>query len=93
MSDEATRSARTETPTKQRWTRERVEDSWTLGPDEVVMLAGKRGPTRLGFAVMLRFFASEGRFPEPTEEPGREAVAHVARQVGPVLGSVSYAAN
>ena len=50
------------------------------------MLAGKRGATRLGFAVVLRFFASEGRFPEPAEEIDGEAVSHVARQVGVPAG-------
>ena len=62
--------------------REELEEAWTLGPDELVMLAGKRGPTRLGFAVMLRFFAREGRFPEPAEEIDADAIAHVALQVG-----------
>ncbi len=67
---------------KRRWTHEALEEAWTLGPDELIMLAGKRGPTRLGFAVVLRFFAGEGRFPEPGEELDGEAVSHVARQVG-----------
>ena len=57
--------------------REDLEKAWTLGPDELSMLAGKRGATRLGFAVVLRFFAREGRFPGPTEEIDGEAVSHV----------------
>ena len=62
---------------------ERLEEAWTLGPDEHALLSGKRdGPTRLGFAVALRFLASEGRFPDPDEELPEEAVARVAAQVG-----------
>ena len=62
-------------------TREEIEEAWTLGPDELALLSGKReGPTRLGFSVVLRFFARRGRFPVP-EEIDAEAVECVARQV------------
>jgi len=67
---------------EQRRPGEELEESWTLGPDELAMLAGKRGATRLGFAIVLRFFARKGRFPEPAEELDGEAVAYVARQAG-----------
>lgn len=57
-----------------------IEEARTLDPDEHALLSGKRGASRLAFAVLVRFFTGEGRFPEPTEEI--DAVAHVARQVG-----------
>ena len=79
MSNEATRFARTVRPTSPRRTREEVEESWTLGPDELGMLAGKQGRTRLGFAVLVRFFASEGSFLEPAEDIDAHAVAWCAR--------------
>lgn len=60
---------------------EELGEAWTLGPDEHALLAGKRGATRLGFAVSLRFFAKEGRFPRAAEIV-REAVSYVALQVG-----------
>ena len=65
---------------KQRLTREELEDAWTLGPDQLAILSGKRGSTRLGFALILRFFAREGRFPDP-EEIDEDAVEYVASQV------------
>lgn len=74
---------------RRRWTREELEETWTLGPDEHALLSGKGGPTRLGFAVLVRFFAKEGRFPGPEEIP-EEAVSLVARQVGVPAGE--YAA-
>lgn len=44
-----------------RWTRDEVKEAWTLGPDEHLLLSGKRdGPTRLGFVILMRFFAREG---------------------------------
>lgn len=67
---------------KRLWTEEELIERWTLLPDELSLLANKSGPTRLGFAVLLRFFAGEGRFPRSkTEVPG-QVVAYVGRQVG-----------
>ena len=57
-------------------------DHWTLLKDERELVAGKRGPTRLGFAVLLKFYARAGRFPRGRAELDDEAVAFVARQVG-----------
>lgn len=59
------------------WTQEEAEEAWTLGPDEHLLLSGKRtGPTRLGFAVLVRFFAREGRFPAP-DEVTEDSVSYV----------------
>jgi TnpA family transposase len=65
---------------KRRWTREELGEAWTLGPDEHTLLAGKRGATRLGFAIVLRFFAREGHFPAP-EEIDEDVVGCLAAQV------------
>lgn len=74
---------------KRPWTREELQEAWTLGPDEHALVSGKRGSTRLGFAVLLRLFAHKGRFPYP-EEVNAEEVAHVARQIG--VPATEYAA-
>jgi len=57
-------------------------DHWTLLKDERELIAGKRGPTRLGFALLLKFYAQAGRFPRGRAELDDDAVAFVARQVG-----------
>jgi hypothetical protein len=57
-------------------------DQWTLLKDERELVAGKRGPTRLGFALLLKFYAQAGRFPRGRAELDDDAVAFVARQVG-----------
>jgi len=57
-------------------------EHWTLLDDERELVAGKRGPTRLGFALLLKFYARAGRFPRGRGELDDEAVAFVARQVG-----------
>ena len=67
---------------KRLWTVEELAEHWTLNPDELGLLANKAGHTRLGFAVLLKFFQCEARFPESRQEVAGGVVAHIARQVG-----------
>ena len=67
---------------KRRWTEEELIERWTLMPNELPLLSNKSGHTRLGFAVLLRFFAGEGRFPRSKGEVAGVVVAHLAKQVG-----------
>lgn len=54
---------------------------WTLLDDEQGLVAGKRGPTRLAFAVLLKFYGQHGRFPRGRAELPDAAVQFVADQV------------
>ncbi|WP_329172815.1 DUF4158 domain-containing protein [Streptomyces sp. NBC_01477] len=56
-------------------------EHWTLLKDEQGLVSGKRGATRLGFAVLLKFCTQCGRFPRGRFELPGEAVEFVARQV------------
>jgi hypothetical protein len=56
-------------------------EHWTLLDDERELVAGKRGATRLGFALILKFYTRHGRFPAGRSELPGEAVAFVAKQV------------
>jgi len=40
---------------KRDWTADELIELWTLLPSEKQWLANKTGPTRLGFAVLLKF--------------------------------------
>ena len=66
---------------KDEWTDLEFAD-WTLLPSEAALLANKTGPTRLGFAVLLKFFQYAARFPLSMQEVPTTAVAYIARQVG-----------
>ena len=66
---------------KHEWTDLEFAD-WTLLPSEAALLANKTGPTRLGFAVLLKFFQYAARFPLSMQEVPTTAVAYIARQVG-----------
>lgn len=53
---------------KRNWSPEELIESWTLLPLEAALLDNKTGPTRLGFALLFKFFQQEynmvmGRFP------------------------------
>lgn len=56
-------------------------EHWTLVGEEWTLLTGKRGPTRLGFALLLKFHVNHGRFPRGRGELGDDVVAYVAAQV------------
>jgi len=56
-------------------------DRWTLVGEELGLVATKRGPAKLGFALMLRFYTEQGRFPRGRSEIPDESVEYVARQV------------
>jgi hypothetical protein len=66
---------------KRDWTADELIEHWTLLPSEKPWLANKTGPTRLGFAVLLKFFQHEGRFPQQPQEIPDIVVAFLARQV------------
>ena len=66
---------------KREWTDLEFTD-WTLLPSEAALLANKTGPTRLGFAVLLKFFQYAARFPLSMQEVPTTVVAYIAGQVG-----------
>ena len=56
-------------------------EHWTLLDGDRELVAGKRGSTRLAFALMLKFYNLCWRFPDGDGELPREVVEFVARQV------------
>ncbi len=59
-----------------------ADDRWTLCAADRALLGNKSGATRLGFAVLLKLFQAEGRFPRHAEDVPAIAVEVVSRQVG-----------
>jgi hypothetical protein len=54
---------------------------WTLMDGDRTLVGNKRGPTRLGFALMLKFFELEVRFPHHAGESPPGAVDYLVSQV------------
>jgi hypothetical protein len=61
-------------------TQNELIEHWTLAPTELVLLMNKIGPGHLGFALLLKFFQVEGRFPSGKGDVPEEAIEYVARQ-------------
>lgn len=66
---------------KQDWEPEELIAHWTLVEDDWRLLGNKTGATRLGFALILKFFEIEGRFPGYPEEVPPAAVEFMAELV------------
>jgi hypothetical protein len=60
---------------RREWEPEALIECWTLVDDDWELIAKKCGRTRLGFAVVLKFFELEGRFPRHAGEVPKAAVA------------------
>jgi hypothetical protein len=63
------------------WSPEDLVESWTLLDDDWKRVGNKTGATRLGFAVLLKFFELEARFPRVAGDVPPAAVAYLAEQV------------
>jgi len=59
-----------------------TDDRWTLRAADRALLGNKSGATRLGFALLLKLFQAEGRFPRRAEDVPAIAVETMTRQVG-----------
>lgn len=72
---------------RQEWSPEDLVEQWTLEEGDRELLGNKTGATRLGFALLLKFFQIEGRIPTYPEEIPAAAVDFVASEVDvdPVL--------
>jgi Domain of unknown function (DUF4158) len=66
---------------RREWEPEELIACWTLVDADWRLVANKSGATRLGFAVLLKFFELEGRLPRHAGEPPPAAVAYLAQQV------------
>jgi hypothetical protein len=63
------------------WESEELIASWTLVDDDWRLVGNKSGTTRLGFALLLKFFEIDARFPRHAGEVPPAAMAYVAGQV------------
>jgi TnpA family transposase len=67
---------------KQDWHADELAQHWTLAPDERELLGNKTGAARLSFAVLLKAFQFDGRFPDQREDVANSVVVHLASQTG-----------
>src|SRR6266566_2811874 len=67
---------------KRQWENEELIEHWMLSAWDLAQVGNKTGATRLGFALLLKFFQREGRFPLFKNEIPGVVISFVATQVG-----------
>src|SRR5690349_6765085 len=68
---------------KRQWTTEELEAHWTIHPNELDLIGdSKTDHNLLGFAVLLKYFQYEGRFPMQKQEVPSIAIVYLAQQFG-----------
>ncbi len=71
------------------WDPEDLIACWTLLDGDRTLVGNKRGATRLGFALMLKFFELEARFPRHSAQIPLTAVDYVASQIDVEAGALA----
>ena len=66
---------------KRSWEIDELIEHWTLLPDEIKLLGYKTGATRLGFAIILKYFQLFFHFPVQKPDIPNIIVTHIASQV------------
>src|SRR5256886_15809637 len=66
---------------KRQWANEELVEHWSLDVEDRALLGNKTGATRLGFAVLLKFFQQEGCFPQHKNEVPGVVITFLATQV------------
>ena len=67
---------------KRRWDEQELGESWSLSHDEFELLQNRTDRGRIGFAVLLKFFQIEGRFPSDRREVPTTALDYFGKQLG-----------
>jgi TnpA family transposase len=66
---------------KRIWDIEELVEHFTLLPQDMDLLANKTGSTRLGFAVLLKYFQYEARFPIAKQDVPKPILTYLANQL------------
>ena len=66
---------------KQKWILKELKEFWTLATSELKLLSGVSHKHRIGYALLLKFFQMEGRFPESKNEIPKACAVFIAEQL------------
>jgi TnpA family transposase len=66
---------------KKHWSIEELIEYFTFLPNEFLQLGNKTGETRLGFAVLFKFFQYDAKFPNHKNEIPKEIIVYIAKQI------------
>jgi DNA-binding cell septation regulator SpoVG len=66
---------------KRNWELDELIENFILMPDEQELIQLKRGNSKLGFAVMFKYFQYEAKFPHTKSEIPKTVVDYIAKQL------------
>ncbi|GAX90446.1 DUF4158 domain-containing protein [Effusibacillus lacus] len=66
---------------KRNWELDELIEHFTILPNEMKLIENKTGETKIGFAVLLKFFQYEARFPTQKYEVPKAVIAYIAKQL------------
>jgi hypothetical protein len=68
---------------KQQWSSQELIDHWTLTQTEIALAQSisKIDYNRLGYALMLKYFQLEGKFPQRKQDIPGQIIIHIAQQL------------
>ncbi|WP_010503691.1 DUF4158 domain-containing protein [Paenibacillus elgii] len=66
---------------KRNWELDELIEHFTILPNEMSLIENKTGETKIGFAVLLKFFQNEARFPSHKYEVPKPVIAYIAKQI------------
>lgn len=66
---------------KRIWTEKELVDNFSILPLELELMKSKRGKDKLGFAVMLKYFAHELQFPKNRSNIPVKVINFIAKQL------------
>lgn len=69
---------------KRNWELDELIEHFTILPNEMKLIENKTGETRIGFAVLFKFFQNEARFPTHKFEVPKAVIAYIAKQIFPI---------
>src|SRR3954452_6201074 len=64
------------------WSADELGEHWTLGPEELKLLAELTGAGKLGLAAQLAYWRQHGHFPNEEADLAPAVVGHLAAQIG-----------
>jgi uncharacterized protein (DUF4415 family) len=66
---------------KRNWELDELIEHFTIVPSEMKLIENKTGANKLGFAVLLKYFQIEARFPDHKNEIPEAVIAYIAKQL------------
>lgn len=67
---------------KNNWTIDELIEKFTFLPNELSKISNKAEESRIGFAVIFKFFQNEARFPGQKEDVPVAVINYIAKQIG-----------